>query len=63
MVVTAPASLRLLAKRINESEGLAAQLVGNMTRAHGALASGSYETARAELELGLRRAQAYGKRR
>lgn len=56
-------SLRLLARRINEAEELAAQLVTAITRAHGELVSGRDDAAKTLLELALRRATAYGKQR
>jgi len=56
-------SLRLLARRINECEGLAADLTVAMTRAHGELVSGRVDAAKHLLELGMRKAAAYGKRR
>lgn len=58
----ATASLRLLARRINEAEALAAQLVTAMTRAHGELVSGRHDAAAQLLQLGLRKAAAYGDR-
>lgn len=55
-------SLRLLARRINEAEDLAAQLVVAMSRAHSELVHGSIDSAKTQLELALRRATRYGKR-